>query len=446
MKKVLLGLPILMALSCCIGFSASPKVSNLMAEDTLAHEEIFGEVQEAGGLGVRAPRKRASFESDFIKMGYQINFNAGGEGTADDTISIRFIAAIKDASVKAFWHRGFAQSNGYEGVEKVEDSDNWEYKLADNVYETGEGHLNVQSTKMFATLTDGSNTIEAKKGEYSEYEGFVIYTLRGIPYEKYKDAYLGAYLEVIDADNAEIKKNSNFAVVKVEKDTAYTSKNYFSIDYATYDGKYFLKGVIKGEDDIVVLDETPTDGNVAQKENDLTFSANDNFGVFRFAHDHFQAYGCEKFRGCSLYTNRVPGKNYCKIRTAGNYKIYVNAYGTDEVHMVVPEAIKSNAKVYLKPNSNWLEASARFSAYVFKGGTTKWYDMSDEGDNVYSVTFDPSTYNTIIFARMNPATSVNSFDDGVKWNQTSDIIVDVNKNLYEITGWDYSGNWSSINY
>ena len=49
MKKrlLLLALPAFMALSGCSGISVSPKANDLMVEDTLAHEEIFGEAVEA---------------------------------------------------------------------------------------------------------------------------------------------------------------------------------------------------------------------------------------------------------------------------------------------------------------------------------------------------------------------------------------------------------------
>ena len=81
-KLLLLTLPALMVLSGCAGVSASPKANNLMTEDTLAHEEIFGEVVEAGELGLKklGPRKAPTIDAAFSKIGYQINFNANGAG------------------------------------------------------------------------------------------------------------------------------------------------------------------------------------------------------------------------------------------------------------------------------------------------------------------------------------------------------------------------------
>ena len=132
-KLLLIALPALMTLSACSGALASPKEANLMAEDTLAHEEVFGDVAEAHELRM-GPRRAVTFDADFVKVGYQIKFEENGEGTADDKISIRFVAAIKDLGVEAYWHRGFAQPNGYEGANLgTELEPNWKFKLDDAV-------------------------------------------------------------------------------------------------------------------------------------------------------------------------------------------------------------------------------------------------------------------------------------------------------------------------
>ena len=117
MKKrlLLLALPALMALSGCAGVSASPKANNLMVEDTLAHEEIFGEAVEAGEFGLRkaAPFKLATLTSDFVKMAYQIKFDDKGDGDAsNDVISIRFIAAVKDAGKLRTEGKGYFPKDG----------------------------------------------------------------------------------------------------------------------------------------------------------------------------------------------------------------------------------------------------------------------------------------------------------------------------------------------
>ena len=105
------------------------------------------------------------------------------------------------------------------------------------------------------------------------------------------------------------------------------------------------------------------------------------------------------------------------------------------------------SKLYLKPNSNWLEADARFAAYYYSGSDAGvWEDMSDpNGDGIYEVSV-PSTFDNVIFCRMNPTASVNSW--GSKWNQTSDLVIPLNgNNLYTVEegSWDYgNGTWSVL--
>ena len=167
-KLFLLALPALMVLSGCSGVSASPK-ANLMAEDTLAHEEIFGEAVKAGEFGLKkgAPYKLDKFTSDFVKIGYQIKFAENGSGTADDTISVRFVAAIKNQNVEVQWHRGLAQKDGAEGANP---GSGWKYKFED----TNE----IKSKTMYSTLLGGGATLTVDSGEYAGYAGFAIYTLR----------------------------------------------------------------------------------------------------------------------------------------------------------------------------------------------------------------------------------------------------------------------------
>lgn len=106
----------------------------------------------------------------------------------------------------------------------------------------------------------------------------------------------------------------------------------------------------------------------------------------------------------------------------------------------------SDTILYLKPNSNWTQANARFAAYFFDNGET-WVDMVlVEGEtDIYAVTV-PAGYPSVIFCRMNPATTDNNWNDGVKWNQTDDLTVPTDgNNLYTVKEgtWDKGGGtWS----
>ena len=108
---------------------------------------------------------------------------------------------------------------------------------------------------------------------------------------------------------------------------------------------------------------------------------------------------------------------------------------------VVPEEY-----IYLKPNSNWTQANARFAVYTWvDGGEAKWVDMVDSNsDGIYEV-LKSELNSKIIFCRMNPSATANNWDN--KWNQTSDLTLPTNgDNLYTVAAgsWDKgNGTWSN---
>ena len=118
---------------------------------------------------------------------------------------------------------------------------------------------------------------------------------------------------------------------------------------------------------------------------------------------------------------------------------------------VVKEAeaatITGGIPFYLKPNSNWKQSNAWFSAYFFTtaNNNTAWSTMSDpDGDGIYSCLSPSGSWTNIIFVRMDPAGSIGSWD--YDWNQTNDLTYDGTKNLYTVTegAWSKgSGSWSA---
>ena len=103
--------------------------------------------------------------------------------------------------------------------------------------------------------------------------------------------------------------------------------------------------------------------------------------------------------------------------------------------------------LYLKPNSNWTQANARFAVYAFQDGKPeKWVNMLDsDSDGIYEM--DKAAiegYTNIIFCRMNPGATANNWSN--KWNQTADLKVPTDgTNLYTVKEgtWDNGGGtWS----
>ena len=103
---------------------------------------------------------------------------------------------------------------------------------------------------------------------------------------------------------------------------------------------------------------------------------------------------------------------------------------------------KPATTVYLKPNSNWESANARFAIYYW--GTNDqngWVDMAESGCNREyfkgEIPFGSLGFN---FVRMNPNTSANNWDN--KWDQTGDLnIPSDNQNCFTIT----DDNWDDVN-
>ena len=93
------------------------------------------------------------------------------------------------------------------------------------------------------------------------------------------------------------------------------------------------------------------------------------------------------------------------------------------------------SKLYLKPNSNWTSAGARFAAYFFGNGE-KWVSMTDTDNDGYYEVDVPSGYPKVIFCRMNGSTSANNWNN--KWNQTGDLTIPTSgNNCFTVP----SGSW-----
>ena len=111
---------------------------------------------------------------------------------------------------------------------------------------------------------------------------------------------------------------------------------------------------------------------------------------------------------------------------------------------MVSSAMATEISVYLKPNSKWLQKEdgtnypPRFAVYACNDGTggEYWYDMNEVVgvSGYYYATID-AKYKRIIFVRMNGNTSRNEWPN--KWNQTSDIDVFADNNLFVLNdAWD----------
>ncbi len=146
---------------------------------------------------------------------------------------------------------------------------------------------------------------------------------------------------------------------------------------------------------------------------------------------------------------------------AGKYDVYLSADAATAYFMTPgllpgeapePEGIYAEEGwVYLKPNSNWTQASARFAIYFFGSGET-WVSMTKvEGTNYYGVKITDiisNGYTGMIFCRMNPGAAANNWDN--KWNQSGNLKVSdfiSGKNCFSVPDGSWDGattDWSTV--
>ena len=144
------------------------------------------------------------------------------------------------------------------------------------------------------------------------------------------------------------------------------------------------------------------------------------------------------------YTDQISGNTFTvsggtisgKVGSTGVAVVY----NPDDVIVIPTVNPDDTYNVYLKPNSNWMQANARFAVYMFNDSGNAWVDMTAQSDGCYKASI-PTAYTNIIFCRMNGSTTTNSWDN--KWNQTGDLTAQSGKCYVMRSGsWD-TGDWTS---
>ena len=179
-KKILLAvLPALLVLSAC---QAGPKAkdNNLFLEDTLAHDEIFGNV----ALEARSLQPRRLGE-DPVEHPDADNFAIGVQSQVENTgyISFRFVAAVRFASseldpTQAVWSRKVSYTNG-------------NAKKVFGTFPSTTAYTKISNGGSAYTIDD-YNSAHELTGD-NQFTHFVVYTLRNVPVDS-NDYYVSTYL------------------------------------------------------------------------------------------------------------------------------------------------------------------------------------------------------------------------------------------------------------
>lgn len=225
-RKKLVGLlPVLMVLSACGGSTSNyyQKEEDTFLEDTLAHEEIFGESQ--GQYLQKSVRNLTPVDSTTPLIAVQEQeYTSSKDG--ENYLAVRYVAAVKLASL----------STTLEWSGSVYEDDGDLHKS----YET------LSAQKVYTTIYDGNspltianfNNAQSPKTDYTH---FVTYTIRKIPTDK-TGYYVKASLSIGGVAATKIVATS----VDLEK----------QVSFSPSDTGYFLQGTFGGEPDTIPQDGT----------------------------------------------------------------------------------------------------------------------------------------------------------------------------------------------
>ena len=403
-------LPALMVLSACAGVNAQAK-ANVMIEDTLAHEEIFGDFGTAIDLRVRRednvePQRDAA--DPYLQPKIGVQYRSYTENN-NNYLAVRFVAAIAALNVKAVWTRG--ASDG------LNVNENYLKPVGTQVVEKAYTSINSRGVPVPA-LGDG-------------YNYYVVYTMQKIPLDQ-ADSYLAAYLTISNLEENEYHApvKSQIVVSQIKSDGIAFSANHTENGYfihVTADGST-TKNVYYGAND--------NDNNSIFES--VTFAAGDKFGLFKFNSTGFAFLGQNKYMNNSApkYIKSSDVNLYGEMHVAGSYEFFVSKNdGTKDYVYAEPTNISTT--FIFTPNANWKSAGIlEMYAYNSKG-QNQWYDLGspdEQGKCTLNVT--GWKYSSVIFIRRNPDKPTHNFDSA--WDKSSDFAIDLSKRNFVM----YDGTWN----
>ena len=432
MKKrlVLAILPALMVLSGCKSlYSAAAVKVDLFAEDTLAHDEVFG----SGSLGVR---KANPFKLDLNPVDSSSPAIAvQTKVESADHISIRFVAAVRLDTVhdgalshtNIVWTRTMFKDDG--SVKKEEDDK--------------------PSLQVYTSILDGETPLsisdfnEANGG--TNYTHFAVYTMRNIPTSGVDDAsdyYLNVSVNVSCIDPS-YNAQSKVVATTVDQSTQFSFEaedtDCFCVKKA---GTTFTSYAKAG---------STREGYWAAFQNISLSTGNSFLLVYRHldedhSKDRFEIYGYEKLHaGDAPYTDdksvyhadgfyefTQDGSSQFSVcpSTASYYFFLENSTNNIKPKYCLSKEIKLNPGVWDGTGS------PKYAAYITNSGYGghSWYMMTLENGLYKCSIANVPDDSSIIFCRLKPTAG----NDGDGWYYNDD-----NVNGYKV--WNQTGNLSSLN-
>lgn len=412
-KSLLLIIPALMVLSSCAGAGIKQEEKNLFQEDTLAHEEAFGE------LKLMPRRELTPVESAGEPIvGVQYSSVVGGKR------SIRFVAAIKVAGGNLDEQKASLNNTTAVWTRDI-------YDASGNRLLT-ERDSEIVATKAYNAINGGGDELTIADFGDGSYSFFVVYTMKNIPVAS--TSYLNAYL-TIDSEGETYDKQSRVIAASTDAKTKFA----FDVGDSDFFGvKKTTSGFVKFSKSDITMNS-----NNAQFEG-VSFAANESFVIVNKNASYFGVYGADKLQdGKTFFDAEVEDSQLAKTKSAKSYFLYVSK---DNNKIYVEE---SHSKTYyLVPNSNWKSDSARFAvnAYRFDANSVKyehWYSMTEVESGLFScdILYTDSVPTKLIFCRMNGGNNTNNW--GNCYNQTSDQDWQSGVND-KFTTWGESWDWDNL--
>lgn len=390
-KKFLLAvIPALMVLTSCAGAGQKVEVKNdnLFVEDTLAHEEIFGESKIEFIDNVKTPLKAPS--GPFADPVYGVQYQDAGEN-----VHMRFIAAVwlNNLSMDVEWTRTM-----YKGHGNGEQSGHVFKAEADK-----------ECTKAYTSLANGSEDpltiaqINSQYGDGDDYNYFIVYTMLNIPKTTY--------------DDYSIRANIKLGGLASGKGVAATVGQ---TAYATFDMSltgHFISGKIGGthyEGSPEYDGEHPKgDNNAVYYEFDLSVGDTFALAYYDSANNVFLLNGTGRDGDNGYFCSNE--KKTMTSKYAGSFTIYLN--GDDTIFMLANFKLTRKIYVDVSEVTWWGETYGRKTAlYRFDGSKSADFVVMSKvagEDNLYvtSDEIDPDEYCNFLVVDYNGATP--AWDGGV---------------------------------
>ena len=374
----------------------------------------IGQGSDWGADGSQSFTKRAAYLTNHIGLKYSYNFDdkktyyVTGTAGNNPTISVEY------------------KSAGYSGIPKYNATQ--AAKLRNDIgssYEPVSGNwpatLKLQGTYLSGDGTSERSEITSTKSTDGEDKRVYGAVVTGTITHSYTN--IGSY--VFDGWGTSTTPNNTSSTYDYNITAATTVYAFFTKAYTVTYGK-------KGESGSSTVSATATANSTTKSiTSGAKVAVGSTINLTAKPATGYQVEGWYSDADCTQQLQKG-GNNY----NAG-------VLSTAKTVYVKFEELSANT-VYLKLTGNWKSAAARYAVYVYNNTENNWIDMEVVGcsDDYYKVNI-PARYTNIIFGRMDPKQSENSFDYHTKkviWNQTTNYNIQDNVNKCFTIGEDQWGN------